>query len=361
MDDVDEYIRLRKVPEQGIDSIEAVLDKMGYNYRDRGVKMDSYSFTSEEKAYVVLLVKRRRSRRDDQDRKRRHEEDAGAREQRLEWYRQRHEGRRKVAKNDVNALAAFNVSFLLANLSRRNLTTTLTRAELLRVSVEPCHYCGDTYSGSIDRIDSRLSYTVDNIFSSCSTCNVMKAGMHADHFKAYCVSVLRDVFTHQITWRSVERADKFSRYKKAAEQRGRRFSLTENEFASLLERPCTVCKLENANGIDRIDENGHYELSNCQPMCFVCNYTRGSMSMVAFLEQCRRVGRLHSTHSQRFVGVSKFTSVQWQFGQGEPSMVQNEERVCSECGQEKAREHFTEGHGVCKECRADQERKQRRA
>ena len=40
---------------------------------------------------------------------------------------------------------------------------------------KPCSYCGDNIETiGVDRINSRLGYSIDNIISCCKSCNYMK-------------------------------------------------------------------------------------------------------------------------------------------------------------------------------------------
>ena len=78
----------------------------------------------------------------------------------------------------------------------------------------------------------------------------------------------------------------FAKYKQEAVARNLDFSLTREQFVSLVESNCHYCgttpsnlharKFSNGefsyNGIDRIDNSRGYFPSNCVPCCKACNY-----------------------------------------------------------------------------------------
>jgi hypothetical protein len=69
----------------------------------------------------------------------------------------------------------------------RNLDFNLTRDEFDLITSQPCHYCGEysekyfdkEYSG-VDRVDSSLGYSVDNVVPCCDMCNRMKLDYNID-------------------------------------------------------------------------------------------------------------------------------------------------------------------------------------
>lgn len=78
-----------------------------------------------------------------------------------------------------------------ANAKTRNLEFNLTKDQVLNIMLKECNYCGDlpleTLSSKrnnrtnipflhngLDRIDSKIGYTINNVVSCCGTCNLMK-------------------------------------------------------------------------------------------------------------------------------------------------------------------------------------------
>lgn len=78
--------------------------------------------------------------------------------------------------------------------AKKGLLFTITREQMIILANAPCEYCGDTYSNlltrtnyqyqynGIDRRDSTLGYTLDNVVSCCCTCNYMKLSLSVESF-----------------------------------------------------------------------------------------------------------------------------------------------------------------------------------
>jgi hypothetical protein len=87
-------------------------------------------------------------------------------------------------------------------------------------------------------------------------------------------------------------------YKRSAEERGRLFDLTLQEFYYLSQRNCVYCgrapsqEINNGdttyttllyNGIDRVDNTQGYNMSNCVTCCRKCNFAKRDMSYEDFM------------------------------------------------------------------------------
>jgi transposase-like protein len=94
----------------------------------------------------------------------------------------------------------------------------------------------------------------------------------------------------------------FKLYERNARVGSRNFSLTEDQFAQLAQRPCHYCGQEPVprrvnshqilvNGIDRVDNTKGYTPENCVPACGPCNMMKGNLSASAFIERCRSVAK----------------------------------------------------------------------
>jgi hypothetical protein len=68
----------------------------------------------------------------------------------------------------------------------RNIKFDLTREDGRRYFCDYCHYCKYPLCMGMDRKDSDLGYTLDNVVSCCSECNIMKKEIHIDIFLDIC-------------------------------------------------------------------------------------------------------------------------------------------------------------------------------
>lgn len=84
--------------------------------------------------------------------------------------------------------------------SARGLTVRLTGAEIVKLFTGDCVYCGASphllmpeapgvFRNTIDRIDSSIAYTPDNVAACCLHCNRAKNSMTVDAFKSWVRAV----------------------------------------------------------------------------------------------------------------------------------------------------------------------------
>lgn len=96
-------------------------------------------------------------------------------------------------------------------------------------------------------------------------------------------------------------------YKKNAERRDLKFSLSILEFEYLIFANCYYCKAPPSlskfissqknrrdkeliyNGIDRIDSNIGYTIKNCVSCCYICNRAKSDLSLAEFKEWIARL------------------------------------------------------------------------
>ena len=95
-------------------------------------------------------------------------------------------------------------------------------------------------------------------------------------------------------------------YKYGAKNRGKTWSLTEDQFFALTQQDCHFCGIEPSgdvkrwkgnrykgtyvyNGIDRLDNDIGYTPENCVPCCKWCNKAKNVRSSKEFLEHVTRV------------------------------------------------------------------------
>lgn len=93
----------------------------------------------------------------------------------------------------------------------------------------------------------------------------------------------------------------FHSYKKDAKRRGYSFELTREEFKIITQQNCTYCghppsnmrKARNGNytysGIDRIDNNIGYNITNIVPCCADCNRAKYQKTSKEFMDYIDRL------------------------------------------------------------------------
>ena len=82
---------------------------------------------------------------------------------------------------------------------------------------------------------------------------------------------------------------KYKAYYFRIRQKGKQFSLTFEEFESLLTQQCVFCFFGENITIDRKDSNIGYELFNCQSCCYTCNMMKHSLNEYSFLDQVIKI------------------------------------------------------------------------
>jgi 5-methylcytosine-specific restriction endonuclease McrA len=71
--------------------------------------------------------------------------------------------------------------------------------------------------------------------------------------------------------------EKYIAYKSRAKRKNQFFDLTKYEFSRLWQLSCSYCGSEiNTIGLDRVDNEKGYDLSNVVPCCSICNYMKRS-------------------------------------------------------------------------------------
>lgn len=58
--------------------------------------------------------------------------------------------------------------------------------------LKPCVYCKDI-SSSIDRIDSKKCYTLDNVQQTCAKCNIMKYILSDEDFRSHIIKIYNNM------------------------------------------------------------------------------------------------------------------------------------------------------------------------
>lgn len=131
--------------------------------------------------------------------------------------------------------------------------------------------------------------------------------------------------------------------KRNAKKRGHKFLLTFEEFNEIISKPCFYCGEEprymtteqvirrgdthqppiRYNGIDRLDPNGDYVVSNCVPCCPVCNYMKHTQQYKDFLNHVSKI--YHFCIDKGSTTIPKGSTLQANGGgNGEPVTCKND-------------------------------------
>jgi hypothetical protein len=94
-------------------------------------------------------------------------------------------------------------------------------------------------------------------------------------------------------WKKLNVHDRISNYKRSAQTKKREWHLTDEEAGVMLTTPCIYCNhidlSKRLNGIDRLDPEGNYTKENTAPCCWTCNYMKGVMDPLTFIDKCRKI------------------------------------------------------------------------
>lgn len=273
-------------PEDGYLGVEKVLETLGYSFTNGRIKSTSLSTKG---AYVTKLLSVRRSRKNDMGRAEKMKSEV-YRRSRNDWYTQRHKKRRVEASKSLDKTAWFNTTFLFANLKRRGLSCDVPRQIIIDISTQPCTYCGNNWSGGIDRVNASGNYTLDNIVACCHSCNIMKLTHSVDDFIRYCKDIHTFVTTGTKCTNSNKPAKKRKTYTNYRDHSARHeVSIDEETYNKLNMMECAYCGVSECNGIDRIDNDVHYTKENCVPACGVCNNMKWTQTTDEFLEKVKAI------------------------------------------------------------------------
>jgi hypothetical protein len=84
----------------------------------------------------------------------------------------------------------------------------------------------------------------------------------------------------------------FSVYVRSANIKNIEFSLTYENYISIVEKECYYCGIQQEkgfNGIDRLDQSKGYVLENCVSCCKMCNFMKGSLSDDVFIKRAEHI------------------------------------------------------------------------
>ena len=82
----------------------------------------------------------------------------------------------------------------------------------------------------------------------------------------------------------------FKKYKQRSPSRGLEFSLTSKDFRDRIDSPCYYCAEDYQGiGLDRIENDIGYHLTNIVPCCPTCNRMKNTTGLVDFIDKCKKI------------------------------------------------------------------------
>ena len=177
---------------------------------------------------------------------------------------------------------------------------TITEEEYLLKVVNPCYYCRiiqEKGFNGLDRLDSTIGYTLENIVSCCQMCNMMKGSLGPTIFIHRCEHILTNVKILEGKLYPDEFPDtkgsSYSHYTQRALKKNLPFELSRERFQDKCKEPCYLCgKIgteTHQNGIDRFDNLQGYTEENTRSCCSECNYLKRDYPYEAWIQQLTQI------------------------------------------------------------------------
>eukprot|EP00918_Siedleckia_nematoides_P014966 GHVU01032483.1.p1 GENE.GHVU01032483.1~~GHVU01032483.1.p1 ORF type:complete len:173 (-),score=20.10 GHVU01032483.1:69-587(-) len=147
----------------------------------------------------------------------------------------------------------------------------------------------------MDRGSVCFPYTKGTVVPCCYGCNVRKGSSDLGVFRRQ-IDAIR-YFQRQKVYggddnRWINSSGPQATIRGAKERcvlKTRKFSISDEKYLGLLEKPCCYCGRTEAKGVDRRDNKKGYVKKNCFPCCSACNFMKWTFSHEEFLSG---VGRL---------------------------------------------------------------------
>lgn len=205
------------------------------------------------------------------------------------------------------------ITLIKKSAKKRNIEFNLEKKDAEKLLTSPCFYCeyisDEGLLGSIDRIDSKKPYNLDNCISCCNICNVMKGSLDINTFIKRCehICTYRGLIEGKLYPElfAIHIADPYCQYKYRAKKKKEKnekidFEMTETIFNKLQKKPCYLCgkktnkNKKHKNGIDRVDSTLGYIENNIESCCGECNFMKNEFDLDNFLEKCLKNYQLNS-------------------------------------------------------------------
>jgi len=212
------------------------------------------------------------------------------------WREKNKDKMEEANENKINSMEC-NYGVYKRSANDKNLPFEITEEEYSIIVVDNCRYCGglqDRGFNGIDRIDSRLGYTVENCVSCCKMCNYMKKSLPNNVF-IKCVE-------HILTYNGIiengnlyptlfanYKGSTFNDYKNRSKNKNLPFEIDETTFSTIRIEECYICGKKtdenHKNGIDRVNNEFGYIEGNVKSCCGNCNYMKRDYNLDDFMSK----------------------------------------------------------------------------
>jgi len=230
------------------------------------------------------------------------------------------------------SLPKYTPEIAAAQKAWRSRYTDLPFEEFYKLAKMPCFYCGTLFClekrarqkdqsstfkyNTLDRIDSSLGHTIDNVVPACMICNMAKLDRSFQDFENYIIRLCGNTnkistqeyrkLTTLIDLSILSNEDKYSWFTslKCTHSLYKDGDITLEQFYQLSSSNCYYClappsnrrnmasknssKYAKAtgtyiyNGLDRVDNNLPHNYENVVPACKYCNSAKNQLTMQEF-------------------------------------------------------------------------------
>jgi hypothetical protein len=192
--------------------------------------------------------------------------------------------------------------------NERNMLFTLSYEDYIKITLQPCYYCGfqsEYKVNGIDRINNNKGYIQSNCLSCCKMCNIIK---HINHPIAFIdkINAILNYMEHNVQisnallekWKHVYLTSYTAPYltykNEVKKKKNIEMTLTKEEYNLIKSKACYLCGIKpstnHKNGIDRVNsEIKEYSLENSMPCCSHCNLMKNEYNLYVFLNKCREI------------------------------------------------------------------------
>jgi len=96
-----------------------------------------------------------------------------------------------IKRNKYDSNLPHRYRSYLARANKKSISFDLSVNDFNLIISKSCVYCGSSHKIGVDRIDSSLGYTIDNVQPCCGVCNLMKYTYDEEFFLKHVFKVFR--------------------------------------------------------------------------------------------------------------------------------------------------------------------------